>query len=125
MSGDSPRTGEFDSPTVDENIYQNGRSEPHFVQEESTQIVTEAGHPQGEQYEQWKKVVNTSGPTPRPRHGHRAVAIKDLMIVFGGGNEGIVDELHVYNTGIVVHANMFTGVFRYTLLASILLYIIF
>jgi len=21
------------------------------------------------------------------------------MIVFGGGNEGIVDELHVYNTG--------------------------
>lgn len=47
----------------------------------------------------WKKVVNTSGPTPRPRHGHRAVSIKDLMIVFGGGNEGIVDELHVYNTG--------------------------
>jgi hypothetical protein len=21
------------------------------------------------------------------------------MVVFGGGNEGIVDELHVYNTG--------------------------
>ncbi|KAL3851844.1 hypothetical protein ACJMK2_015546, partial [Sinanodonta woodiana] len=31
-------------------------------------------------------------------HGHRAVAIKELMVVFGGGNEGIVDELHVYNT---------------------------
>ncbi|GMT24710.1 hypothetical protein PFISCL1PPCAC_16007 [Pristionchus fissidentatus] len=46
----------------------------------------------------WKKVQNTTGPTPRPRHGHRAVAIKDLMVVFGGGNEGIVDELHVYNT---------------------------
>ncbi|KJH52223.1 kelch repeat protein [Dictyocaulus viviparus] len=46
----------------------------------------------------WKKVVNSSGPSPRPRHGHRAVAIKDLIIVFGGGNEGIVDELHVYNT---------------------------
>uniref|UniRef100_A0A8R1XUR3 Fibronectin type-III domain-containing protein n=1 Tax=Onchocerca volvulus TaxID=6282 RepID=A0A8R1XUR3_ONCVO len=46
----------------------------------------------------WKKVVNTTGPTPRPRHGHRAISIKDLMIVFGGGNEGIVDELHVYNT---------------------------
>ena len=29
----------------------------------------------------------------------QAVAIKDLMVVFGGGNEGIVDELHVYNTG--------------------------
>ena len=47
----------------------------------------------------WSRVVNSSGPIPRPRHGHRAVAIKDLMVVFGGGNEGIVDELHVYNTG--------------------------
>ena len=47
----------------------------------------------------WKRVTNTTGPSPRPRHGHRAVAIKDLMVVFGGGNEGIVDELHVYNTG--------------------------
>ena len=46
----------------------------------------------------WKKVSSATGPAPRPRHGHRAVAIKDLMIVFGGGNEGIVDELHVYNT---------------------------
>ncbi|KAK4871903.1 hypothetical protein RN001_016027 [Aquatica leii] len=47
---------------------------------------------------QWKSVSDPSGPQPRPRHGHRAVAIKDLMVVFGGGNEGIVDELHVYNT---------------------------
>lgn len=47
----------------------------------------------------WKRITNSTGPCPRPRHGHRAVAIKDLMIVFGGGNEGIVDELHVYNTG--------------------------
>ncbi|XP_034252090.1 host cell factor 1-like isoform X4 [Thrips palmi] len=46
----------------------------------------------------WNKVHNPSGPQPRPRHGHRAVAIKDLMVVFGGGNEGIVDELHVFNT---------------------------
>ncbi|GIY10346.1 host cell factor 1 [Caerostris darwini] len=46
----------------------------------------------------WKRVNNASGQAPRPRHGHRAVAIKDLMIVFGGGNEGIVDELHVFNT---------------------------
>ena len=51
----------------------------------------------------WRKVGNTSGPTPRPRHGHRAVAIKELMIVFGGGNEGIVDELHVYNTGFIFY----------------------
>lgn len=51
----------------------------------------------------WKRVTNTSGPGPRPRHGHRAVAIKDLMVVFGGGNEGIVDELHVYNTGKCKH----------------------
>lgn len=46
----------------------------------------------------WKRVLNPTGPQPRPRHGHRAVAIKDLIVVFGGGNEGIVDELHVYNT---------------------------
>ncbi|XP_075261582.1 host cell factor-like isoform X2 [Convolutriloba macropyga] len=46
----------------------------------------------------WRRVASATGPQPRPRHGHRAVAIKELMIVFGGGNEGIVDELHVYNT---------------------------
>ncbi|PFX33471.1 Host cell factor 1 [Stylophora pistillata] len=46
----------------------------------------------------WKRVTNSTGPVPRPRHGHRAVAIRELMVVFGGGNEGIVDELHVYNT---------------------------
>lgn len=47
----------------------------------------------------WKRVLGWTGPVPRPRHGHRAVSIKELMVVFGGGNEGIVDELHVYNTG--------------------------
>lgn len=47
----------------------------------------------------WKKVGSTSGPSPRPRHGHKAVAIKELIIIFGGGNEGIVEELHVLNTG--------------------------
>ncbi|XP_034027724.1 host cell factor 1-like isoform X2 [Thalassophryne amazonica] len=50
------------------------------------------------QQPRWKRVVGWTGPVPRPRHGHRAVAIKELMVVFGGGNEGIVDELHVYNT---------------------------
>lgn len=47
----------------------------------------------------WKKVSATSGPAPRPRHGHKAVAIKELIIIFGGGNDGIVEELHVLNTG--------------------------
>lgn len=46
----------------------------------------------------WRKIPQTTGPAPKPRHGHRGVAIKDLMIVFGGGNEGIIDELHVFNT---------------------------
>lgn len=46
----------------------------------------------------WKKVQNQAGPLPRPRHGHRSVAIKDLIVVFGGGNEGIVNELSVFNT---------------------------
>lgn len=47
----------------------------------------------------WKKIAATTGPAPRPRHGHKVVAIKELIIVFGGGNDGIVDELHVLNTG--------------------------
>lgn len=47
---------------------------------------------------QWKRINNQAGPMPRPRHGHRAVAIKDLIVIFGGGNEGIVNELSVYNT---------------------------
>lgn len=46
----------------------------------------------------WKRIHDATGPQPRPRHGHRAVNIKELMVVFGGGNEGIVDELHVYNS---------------------------
>lgn len=46
----------------------------------------------------WKCVKEPSGPSPKPRHGHRAVAIRDLIVIFGGGNEGIVEELHVYNT---------------------------
>ncbi|KAL2102733.1 hypothetical protein ACEWY4_001901 [Coilia grayii] len=46
----------------------------------------------------WRKVPSFTGPVPRPRHGHRAVAIRELIVVFGGGNEGISDDLHVYNT---------------------------
>ncbi|XP_062830123.1 host cell factor 1 isoform X2 [Anolis carolinensis] len=59
---------------------------------------TGAGSGLGLLQPRWKRVVGWSGPVPRPRHGHRAVAIKELIVVFGGGNEGIVDELHVYNT---------------------------
>ena len=47
----------------------------------------------------WRKVQSFSGVTPRSRHGHRAVAIRELIIIFGGGNEGIAEDLHVYNTG--------------------------
>lgn len=46
----------------------------------------------------WCKVESPGGISPKPRHGHRAVNVKDMMIVFGGGNEGIVDELHIYKT---------------------------
>lgn len=47
----------------------------------------------------WRKVPSFTGPIPRARHGHRAVAIRELIVVFGGGNEGISEDLHVYNTG--------------------------
>ncbi|XP_069486015.1 host cell factor 2 [Ambystoma mexicanum] len=46
----------------------------------------------------WRRVSSFTGPVPRSRHGHRAVTIRELMIIFGGGNEGIAEELHVYNT---------------------------
>ena len=59
----------------------------------------------------WKRITNPAGPQPRPRHGHRAVAIKDLMVVFGGGNEGIVDELHVYNTGKYFYMKFLARIF--------------
>ncbi|XP_043963801.1 host cell factor 2 [Gambusia affinis] len=47
---------------------------------------------------QWRKVHSVTGVVPRSRHGHRAAAIRELIIVFGGGNEGIAEDLHVYNT---------------------------
>ncbi|XP_058480255.1 host cell factor 2 [Solea solea] len=47
---------------------------------------------------QWRKVHSVAGVIPRSRHGHRAAAIRELIIVFGGGNEGIAEDLHVYNT---------------------------
>ncbi|XP_055046704.2 host cell factor 2 [Misgurnus anguillicaudatus] len=46
----------------------------------------------------WKRVKSYTGPVPRARHGHRAIAIRELLVVFGGGNEGIATNLHVYNT---------------------------
>ena len=53
----------------------------------------------------WRKVQSFSGVTPRSRHGHRAVAIRELIIIFGGGNEGIAEDLHVYNTGKLLLAH--------------------
>ena len=47
----------------------------------------------------WRKITTTTGPSPQPRHGHKAVSIKELIIIFGGGNDGIIDTLHVLNTG--------------------------
>ncbi|XP_029902082.1 host cell factor 2 [Myripristis murdjan] len=46
----------------------------------------------------WRRVHSVTGVIPRSRHGHRAAAIRELIIVFGGGNEGIAEELHVYNS---------------------------
>lgn len=56
-------------------------------------MTTDAADPQ------WRKVHSVTGVIPRSRHGHRAAAVRELIIVFGGGNEGIAEDLHVYNTG--------------------------
>uniref|UniRef100_A0A3P8UDF7 Host cell factor C2 n=1 Tax=Amphiprion percula TaxID=161767 RepID=A0A3P8UDF7_AMPPE len=52
----------------------------------------------GVEEQRWRKVHSMTGVIPRSRHGHRAAAIRELIIVFGGGNEGIAEDLHVYNT---------------------------
>ncbi|XP_027196008.2 host cell factor 2-like [Dermatophagoides pteronyssinus] len=44
----------------------------------------------------WRKIENSSGHSPKARHGHRAITIKNMMLIFGGGNDGIIDEFHVY-----------------------------
>lgn len=45
----------------------------------------------------WRRIEYIGGIVPKPRHGHRAAVVNnDMMLVFGGGNEGIVDELHVF-----------------------------
>ena len=52
---------------------------------------------------QWKRLDGATGQNPKPRHGHRAVAVKDLIVIFGGGNEGIVEDLNVFNCGTKSH----------------------
>lgn len=46
----------------------------------------------------WRKLDNIEGPIPKSRHGHRAISFKDMMIIFGGGNDGFINELHVFRT---------------------------
>ena len=57
---------------------------------------------------QWKRLETTSGTNPKPRHGHRAVAVKDLIIIFGGGNEGIVEDLNVFNCSKLIRTKSVT-----------------
>ena len=50
----------------------------------------------------WTKVRKSEGGFPRPRHGHRACTVnngKDILIL-GGGNEGIIDGINLYDTGL-------------------------
>jgi len=92
-----------------ERISASDLNSEHIIQAENhsfaNRISMDMDVPDGHQLDsnltgfRWKRVLNPTGPQPRPRHGHRAINIKELMVVFGGGNEGIVDELHVYNTG--------------------------
>lgn len=67
----------------------------------------------------WKKVTTATGNVPRSRHGHKAVAIKDLIVIFGGGNEGIVDELHVFNTSKFVFCEFISATCQWFLPAVV------
>lgn len=49
---------------------------------------------------EWQPVPKSLGQKPIARHGHRAVAIDNLIIIFGGGNAGILNDLHVYDSSI-------------------------
>jgi len=48
----------------------------------------------------WREIFNSSGMIPSPRHGHRAVAVQDNILMFGGGKDGIgiQNDLFLYNT---------------------------
>lgn len=47
--------------------------------------------------EKWAR-LGDMGTSYRARHGLRAVALKNSMIlIYGGGNAGIINELHLYN----------------------------
>jgi len=48
----------------------------------------------------WRQIFHSSGILPSPRHGHRAVAVKDSILMFGGGKDGmgIQNDLFLYNT---------------------------
>lgn len=45
----------------------------------------------------WRR-IDVQGSPPKARHGHRAITIRDMMIIFGGGSEGIIDTLHVFRS---------------------------
>ncbi|KNC74759.1 hypothetical protein SARC_12703, partial [Sphaeroforma arctica JP610] len=47
----------------------------------------------------WRLINNhTDGRALRPRHGHQAVSCGTDIYVYGGGNEGILDDLLVFDT---------------------------
>lgn len=57
----------------------------------------------------WRRVTSTTGGAgPKARHGHRAVSVRELVIVFGGGNEGICDDMHVFNTRMLLLSDLTT-----------------
>lgn len=103
--GQTKQTPNLESvPTTPTATLSNTQSGGEVSEMQLTASATEENHDadvandKWQQKFRWRRVFNTTGPQPRPRHGHRAINIKELMVVFGGGNEGIVDELHVYNT---------------------------
>jgi len=101
-----------DSAALPKPVVENeSKEEPMEVQIEKMEIKTDEKEvkiepeiPIDKRSDNWlpakrSDLVKTGqGLFPRARHGHRLVAIRGLILLFGGGDGEIRDELMVYST---------------------------
>ncbi|KII70037.1 Host cell factor [Thelohanellus kitauei] len=52
-----------------------------------------------EHYMKWKEIKEATLSCPSPRHGHRCVTYGKYLIMIGGGNDGMMADVSIFNTG--------------------------